>query len=123
MKSPVNWIAFSQNTFVISLGFLYHLIRRDSGRLRNEAFTLNLIGENIFKYKRIYDRGLVSYTPWEIGNQGVKSFGGVCDHVWLHEVAEVRKNSVGFTEGGSCDYFYHEVQTSFESDLFVIPMW
>ena len=38
-----NWIAFSQYSFVISPGLLYHLIRRDSGRLVNEAFTSNLI--------------------------------------------------------------------------------
>ena len=36
-----NWIAFSQNSFVISSGMLYHLIRPDGGRLANEAFTSN----------------------------------------------------------------------------------
>ena len=41
MKSPVE--AFSQNSFVISPGLLYHLIRRDSGRLANDAFTSNPI--------------------------------------------------------------------------------
>ena len=38
-KVPWNWKAFSQNSFVISPGFLYQLIRRGSGRLGNEAFT------------------------------------------------------------------------------------
>ena len=42
-KVPWNWITFYQNYFVIPLGFLYHLIRRDSGRLANEAFTSNPI--------------------------------------------------------------------------------
>ena len=42
-KVSWNWIAFSQNYFVISPGLLYHLIRRDSGRLANEAFTSNPI--------------------------------------------------------------------------------
>ena len=44
-KFPWNWEAFSQNSFVISSGllWLYHLIRRDSGRLANEAFTSNAI--------------------------------------------------------------------------------
>ena len=41
MKSPV--ITFSQNSFVISPGLLYDLIKRDTGRLENETFTLNLI--------------------------------------------------------------------------------
>ena len=30
-KVPWNWIAFSQNSFVISRGLSYHLIRRDTG--------------------------------------------------------------------------------------------
>ena len=38
-----NSIDFSQNSFVISPGLLYHLIRRDTGRLVNEAFTSILI--------------------------------------------------------------------------------
>ena len=38
-----NWIPFYQNSFVISPGLLYHLIRRDGGRLSNEAFTSNPI--------------------------------------------------------------------------------
>ena len=42
-KIPWNWIAFSQNSFVISPGLLYHLIRRDTGRLANETFTSNPI--------------------------------------------------------------------------------
>ena len=37
-KVQWNWIAFSQNSFVILPGLLYHLIRRDSGRLVNETF-------------------------------------------------------------------------------------
>ena len=40
-KVPWNWIAFSQNSFVISVGLLYHLIKRDTGRVANEAFTSN----------------------------------------------------------------------------------
>ena len=40
-KVPSNWIAFSQNYFVTSTGLLYHLIRRSSGRLANEAFKSN----------------------------------------------------------------------------------
>ena len=42
-KLPWNWIAFYQNSFVISPGSLYHLIRRDYGRLANEPFTSNPI--------------------------------------------------------------------------------
>ena len=36
-------IAFTQNSFVISPGLLYHLIRRDTGGLGNEAFTSDLV--------------------------------------------------------------------------------
>ena len=36
-------MAFSQNSFVISPGLLDHLIRCDTGRLANEAFTSNPI--------------------------------------------------------------------------------
>ena len=42
-KTLCNWIAFYQNSFVIWPGSLYHLIRCDSGRLANEAFTSNPI--------------------------------------------------------------------------------
>ena len=42
-KIPRDWIAFSENSFVTSPGLLYHLIRRDTGRLANEAFTSNPI--------------------------------------------------------------------------------
>ena len=42
-KLPWNWISFYQNSFVASPGLLYHLIRRDYGRLANEAFTSNPI--------------------------------------------------------------------------------
>ena len=38
-----SWIAFSQNSFVISPGLLYHLIRRNNGWLANEVFTSNPI--------------------------------------------------------------------------------
>ena len=40
-KFPWNWIAFSQNSFVISPGLLYHLIRRDNRWLVNETFMSN----------------------------------------------------------------------------------
>ena len=43
MKTSVELNSFSQNSFVISPGLLYHLIRRHSGRLSNEAFTSNPI--------------------------------------------------------------------------------
>ena len=36
-------MAFYQNYFVMSPGLLYHLIRRDYGRLANEVFTSNPI--------------------------------------------------------------------------------
>ena len=42
-KVPWNWIAFCQNYFVLSHSLLYHLIRSDTGRLANEAFTSNSI--------------------------------------------------------------------------------
>ena len=42
-KVPWKWIAFYQNSFVLSPGLLYHLIRRDTGRLANETFTSNPI--------------------------------------------------------------------------------
>ena len=42
-KVSWNWIAFYQNSFVLSSGLLYHLIRRDTGRLANETFTSNPI--------------------------------------------------------------------------------
>ena len=40
-KLPCSWIAFYQNSFVVSAGLLCHLIRRDYGRLANKAFTSN----------------------------------------------------------------------------------
>ena len=40
---PWNWIAFYQNSFVISPGLLYHLIRCNYGRLAHKAFTSNPI--------------------------------------------------------------------------------
>ena len=43
MKSSVKLNSLYQNSFVISPGSLYHLIRRDPGRLANEAFTSNPI--------------------------------------------------------------------------------
>ena len=49
-KVPWNWIAFYQSSFVISPGWLlYQLIRRDTGRLANEAFTSNPILRNNFE--------------------------------------------------------------------------
>ena len=38
-----NWIAFSQNSFVMPPGLSHHLIRRDTGRLENMVFTSNPI--------------------------------------------------------------------------------
>ena len=40
-KVSWNWIAFSQNSFFVSPGLLYYLIRSDTGQLANEAFTSN----------------------------------------------------------------------------------
>ena len=42
MSRGTEW-PFFQNRFVISPGFLYHLIRHDSGQLANEAFTSNSV--------------------------------------------------------------------------------
>ena len=42
-KVPWNWIDFFQKCLVVSLGLLYHLIRRKNGRLTNEAFASNLV--------------------------------------------------------------------------------
>ena len=39
MKSPMELNSLLSNSFVISPGLLYHLIRRDSAQLANEAFT------------------------------------------------------------------------------------
>ena len=41
MRSPVELNSFLSNSFVLSPGLLYHLIRRDAGRLANETFTSN----------------------------------------------------------------------------------
>ena len=46
-KVSWNWIAFSQNSFVISPGLLYHLIRCNTGWLANKAFTLNPIVQKL----------------------------------------------------------------------------
>ena len=43
MKSPMELIAFSQNSFVISPGLLHDLIRRENKLLANEAFMSNTI--------------------------------------------------------------------------------
>ena len=43
MKITVELNTFSQNSFVVSPGLLCHLIRRDTERLANEAFTSNPI--------------------------------------------------------------------------------
>ena len=40
---PWNWIAFSQNSFVISPGLLHDLIRRENKLLAKEAFISNTI--------------------------------------------------------------------------------
>ena len=45
MKSTVE-LWNSQNSFVVSPGLLYNLIRRDTGQLANEAFTSNPIVSN-----------------------------------------------------------------------------
>ena len=42
-KVPWNWIAFYQNSFLISPGLFYHLIRHDTGWLENQVFTPNPI--------------------------------------------------------------------------------
>ena len=42
-KFSWNWTAFSQNSIVISPRLLYHPIKRDTGRLANEAFSSNPI--------------------------------------------------------------------------------
>ena len=52
-KYPWNWIAFYQNSFVISPGLLCHLIRRDSGRLANGAFTSNPNGLTVQKLQTV----------------------------------------------------------------------
>ena len=43
MKSPVELNSLLSKFFVVSPGLLYHPIRRDTGRLTNEAFTSNPI--------------------------------------------------------------------------------
>ena len=43
MKSPVEQNSLSSKFFRLSPGLLYHLIRRDTGRLANEAFSSNVI--------------------------------------------------------------------------------
>ena len=43
MNSPMEIIAFSQNSFVISPGLLHDLIRRENKLLANEAFMSNTI--------------------------------------------------------------------------------
>ena len=43
MKSPVELNSLLSKFFCLSPGSLHHLIRRDSGRLANEAFTSNPI--------------------------------------------------------------------------------
>ena len=56
-KVSWNWIAFSQNSFVISPGLLYHLITRDNGWLANEAFTSNPLAVKNYKltgYKTLH---------------------------------------------------------------------
>ena len=42
-NSPMELIAFSQNSFVISPGLLHDLIRRENKLLANEAFMSNTI--------------------------------------------------------------------------------
>ena len=42
-NTPLNWIAFSQNFFVICHGLLYNLARRNTWHLANEAFRWNPI--------------------------------------------------------------------------------
>ena len=42
MKSPEELNSLLSNSFVVSPGLLYHLIRRDPERLSKEAFTSNL---------------------------------------------------------------------------------
>ena len=43
MKTPMELNSLFSNSFVISPGLLYYLIRRDTGRLANKAFMSNPI--------------------------------------------------------------------------------
>ena len=65
MQTPVELIAFYQNSFVISTGLVYYLIRRDSGRLANEAFKSNSIVSS-----KQWLNGL-KITNWVIGINGI----------------------------------------------------
>ena len=65
----VPWIAFYQNSFVIALGLLYHLIARNTWRLANETFTSNLIVSskqrlNGLKITNWYNQFLI-FNPWK----------------------------------------------------------
>ena len=64
MKSPGEMnIAFSQNSFVISPGLLYHLVRHDTGGLANGLYVKSYcIFETIaqrFKNYKLYSLGWI----------------------------------------------------------------
>ena len=90
-KVPWNWIAFYQNSFVISPGLLYHLIRRDSGRLANEVFMSNPIVSS-----KQWLNGL-NITNWNAVRK-VSKFGvilvGIFPHSdWIRIQSEMRENA------------------------------
>ena len=62
MKCLVELISLLSKFFVVSPGLLYHLIRRDTGQLTNEAFTSNPIVSS-----KQYLSGL-KITNWNIAD-------------------------------------------------------
>ena len=71
-SGPWNWIVFSKNSFVISPGLLHHLIRRDIGRLVNDAFTSNPI---ISLAQRFKNHKLISHYIKKILRENTNSKG------------------------------------------------
>ena len=61
-KVPGNYIAFSQKSFVLSPGLLYHLIRHDSGRVANKVFTSNPI---VSLKEYLNGLKITNWTDWE----------------------------------------------------------
>ena len=101
-----NWIAFSQNSFVISPCLLYHLIRRHLGRLANEAFTSNKLNglkiTNCNNFHRMFCGMLqhISNILWIVQNLDISRSPG-SDPLPLLRLGCLRVVFSGWGRGGN----------------------
>ena len=80
MESPVELNSFYQNYFVISPGSLYHLIRRGSRRLANEAFMSNPIVPSKQWLRGLKITNCLCNSPFHTGCLKLKSSSKAASH-------------------------------------------